>query len=131
MLFRSMKSVVLHRNLEVQPVWQKDYETFVQTLNFETKVCEPRYPFTKGKVERLVRFVKGDFLADRVFCDFTDLNWQALSWCNKQNGAALWTVYLNRFTKLYAGKNCVWFRRMPPDSISVRKERVPLMALLC
>lgn len=88
----NMKSVVLHRDLDGHPVWQKDYEAFMQTLTFETKLCKPRHPFTKGKVERLVRFVKDNFLADRVFCDFTDLNWQALEWCNKQNGTYRRTV---------------------------------------
>ena len=88
----NMKSVVLHRDLEGHPVWQKDYETFMQALAFETKLCKPRHPFTKGKVERLVRFVKDNFLADRVFCDLTDLNWQALEWCNKQNGTYRRTV---------------------------------------
>lgn len=88
----NMKSVELHRDLDGHPVWQKDYETFMQTLTFETKLCKPRHPFTKGKVERLVRFVKDNFLADRVFCDLTDLNWQALEWCNKQNGTYRRTV---------------------------------------
>ena len=88
----NMKSVVLHRDLEGHPVWQKDYETFMQALAFETKLCKPRHPFTKGKVERLVRFVKDNFLTDRVFCDLTDLNWQALEWCNKQNGTYRRTV---------------------------------------
>ena len=27
-----------------------------------------------------------------VFCDLTDLNWQALEWCNKQNGTYRRTV---------------------------------------
>ena len=127
----NMKSVVLHRDLEGHPVWQKDYETFMQALAFETKLCKPRHPFTKGKVERLVRFVKDNFLTDRVFCDLTDLNWQALEWCNKQNGTyrRLWMVRLKRFTKLYAENSCVWCRRMPSDSISVQKERSPLTAL--
>ena len=92
MLTDNMKSVVLHRDLEGHPVWQKDYESFTQVLDFETKLCKPRHPFTKGKVERLVRFVKDNFLADRVFCDLTDLNWQALEWCNKQNGIYRRTV---------------------------------------
>lgn len=82
----NMKSVVLHRDLEGRPVWQKDYETFMKTIGFETKLCKPRHPFTKGKVERLVRFVKENFLADRVFYNITDLNWHALEWCNSQNG---------------------------------------------
>ena len=63
----NMKSVILHRDLERRPVWQKDYETFMKTIGFETKLCKPRHPFTKGQVERLVRFVKENFLADRVF----------------------------------------------------------------
>ena len=82
----NMKSVILHRDLEGHPVWQKDYETFMKTIGFETKLCKPRHPFTKGAVERLIRFVKENFLSDRVFCDVTDLNWQALEWCNAQNG---------------------------------------------
>ena len=81
----NMKSVVLHRDLEGRPVWQKDYETFMKTVGFETKLCKPRHPFTKGKVERLIRFVKENFLVDRVFSNITDLNWQALDWCNRQN----------------------------------------------
>ena len=82
----NMKSVVLHRDLDGRPVWQKDYEAFMRTVGFDTKLCKPRHPFTKGAVERLIRFVKENFLSDRVFCDVTDLNWQALEWCNAQNG---------------------------------------------
>ena len=81
----NMKSVVIHRDLEGHPVWQKDYEAFMKTVGFETKLCKPRHPFTKGKVERLVRFVKENFLVDRVFSNITDLNWQALDWCGRQN----------------------------------------------
>ena len=81
----NMKSVVIRRDLEGHPVWQKDYEAFMKVLGFETKLCKPRHPFTKGKVERLIRFVKGNFLADRVFSNITDLNRQALEWCNRQN----------------------------------------------
>ena len=58
----------------------------MRTVGFETKLCKPRHPFTKGKVERLIRFVKENFLVDRVFCNVTDLNWQALEWCDRQNG---------------------------------------------
>ena len=82
----NMKSVVIRRDLEGYPVWQKDYEAFMKAVGFETKLCKPWHPFTKGKVERLVRFVKENFLVDRVFSNITDLNWQALEWCNRQNG---------------------------------------------
>lgn len=81
----NMKSVVTCRNLEGHPVWQRDYERFMQDVGFQTKLCKPRHPFTKGKVERLIRFVKDNFLADRVFADLSDLNQAAMQWCNEQN----------------------------------------------
>ena len=83
----NMKSVVLHRDFEGHPVWQKDYEAFMKTVGFQTRLCKPRHPFTKGKVERLVRFVKENFLVGRVFWNITDLNRAALEWCNRQNGS--------------------------------------------
>lgn len=81
----NMKSVVVKRDMEGHPIWQKDYESFMKAVGFQTKLCKPRHPFTKGKVERLVRFVKENFLADRVFRNISDLNWAALEWCNSQN----------------------------------------------
>ena len=82
----NMKSVVVRRDSMGQPVWQKDYESFMKTLDFKTRLCKPRHPFTKGKVERLVRFVKDNFIAGRQFLDYGDLNAEALNWCNAQNG---------------------------------------------
>lgn len=82
----NMKSVVIRRDFEGYPVWQADYESFMNTIGFRTKLCKPRHPFTKGKVERLIRFVKDNFLAGRSFRNITDLNDQALGWCEKHNG---------------------------------------------
>lgn len=81
----NMKSVVIKRDIEGKPVWQKDYESFMKTVGFRTRLCKPRHPFTKGKVERLIRFVKENFLAGRVFGTITDLNIEAINWCNRQN----------------------------------------------
>lgn len=81
----NMKSVVVRRDEEGHPVWQKDYELFMGNIGFETKLCKPRHPFTKGAVERLVRFVKDNFLPGRVFREITDLNYEALRWCQSQN----------------------------------------------
>lgn len=79
----NMKSVVLRRDEKGHPVWQKDYELFMGNIGFETKLCKPRHPFTKGAVERLVRYVKDNFIAGRVFKEITDLNYEAINWCNR------------------------------------------------
>ena len=81
----NMKSVVIRRDSEGKPIWQKDYELFMGNIGFETKLCKPRHPFTKGAVERLVRFVKNNFLPGRIFNELTDLNYEAIRWCDHQN----------------------------------------------
>lgn len=81
----NMKSVVIRRDFEGRPVWQLDYAAFMSCVGFKTRLCKPRHPFTKGKVERLVRFVKDNFLAGRAFESITQLNMQALSWCADQS----------------------------------------------
>ena len=81
----NMKSVVIGRDPEGHPIWQHDYEAFMKLAGFQTKLCKPRHPFTKGKVERLVRHVKDNFLAGKVFSHVTELNIEALRWCRSQN----------------------------------------------
>ena len=46
----NMKSVVIRRDDEGRPIWQKDYELFMGNLGFETRLCKPRHPFTKCTV---------------------------------------------------------------------------------
>lgn len=81
----NMKSVVIKRDWSGEPIWQKDYESFMSAVGFQTKLCKPRHPFTKGKVERLIRFVKENFLAGRSFWTITDLNREAMNWCYEEN----------------------------------------------
>ncbi len=81
----NMRSVVVRRNEEGHPIWQKDYELFMNNIGFDTKVCRPRHPFTKGTVERLIRFVKENFAAGRIFTEITDLNYEVMRWGDQQN----------------------------------------------
>ena len=82
----NMKSVVNGRDSEGRPLWNGEYAAFMNAAGFETRLCKPRHPFTKGAVERLVKFVKGNFMAGRVFGTITDLNFEVLAWCDRQNG---------------------------------------------
>jgi transposase len=63
------------------PIWNKRFESFAADMGFVPKVCRPRRPQTKGKVERLVDYVKDNFLPGRQFTDAADLNRQAIAWC--------------------------------------------------
>ena len=83
----NMKSVVTGRDSEGRPMWNNEYADFMATVGFETRLCKPRHPFTKGAVERLVKFVKDNFMAARTFGSITDLNYEAIRWCDRQDSA--------------------------------------------
>ena len=75
----NMKTVVDHRE-NGRAVFNKEFEDFAAQLGFIPFVCRPYRPQTKGKVERLVGFVKHNFLEGRSFTDIEDLNRQAMEW---------------------------------------------------
>ncbi len=76
-----MTSVVNGRDAGGRPVWNAQYAALMSCVGFKMRLLLPRHPYTKGKVERLVRFVKGNFLAGRSFPDLTELNAEAPRWC--------------------------------------------------
>lgn len=83
----NMKSVMNGRDSDGHPLWNHDYEAFMEAVGFKTKLCKPRHPFTKGAVERLIRFVKESFVSGRTFSNITDLNYAALRWCEEQDNS--------------------------------------------
>ena len=79
-----MKTVITHVD-NGQAVWQEGFQRFATELGFVPKVCRVRRPQTKGKVERLVQYVKKNFMPGRVFTDLDDLNVQARHWMTIAN----------------------------------------------
>ena len=81
LLYDNMKSVVLER--------RGDAIRFHPTLlelaahyRFEPRPVAPARGNEKGRVERLIRFVRSSFFAARRFRDLDDLNDQADEWCS-------------------------------------------------
>jgi transposase len=56
------------------------FDDFARHYGIAIKTHVPRRARTKGKVERMVQYVKNAFLNGRVFVDFADLNAQAQHW---------------------------------------------------
>ena len=81
LLYDNMKSVVLER--------RGDAIRFHPTLlelaahyRFEPRPVAPARGNEKGRVERLIRFIRSSFFAARRFHDLDDLNDQADEWCS-------------------------------------------------
>ena len=79
----NMKSVVISRcGNDIK--WNPKYLMFMSDLGFKTRLCKPSHAFTKGRVERYIRFVKENFVPGTAFSDLDDLNRQALEWCRRR-----------------------------------------------
>lgn len=74
-LYDNMKQVRLSPT-ELNPL----FADFARHYGFAVKTHRIRRPRTKGKVERMVHYVKDAFLNGRTFIDLADLNTQGRSW---------------------------------------------------
>lgn len=76
----NMKTVINRREAG-QVIWNTQFADFAAEMGFVPKVCKVLHPQTKGKVERLVQYVKYNFFPGREFENLEDLNVQVLQWC--------------------------------------------------
>jgi hypothetical protein len=61
-------------------IWTKDFKDFIEEQELRLYVCRRADPETKGKVENLVKFAKGNYLASRDFERVEDANAGVLAW---------------------------------------------------
>lgn len=81
----NLKTVVLGRDEHHAPVWQPSYQKLAAEFGFHPEACTPAAGNQKGAVENLVKFVKGNFLAGRVFYDDADLAAECAAWLHQVN----------------------------------------------
>ena len=85
-LYDNMKQVVIKRLLK-----QKDstlnnvFEDFAGYYGFKPVLCRPYRGQTKGKVERIVSFVRSNFMTGITYSSLANLNEKAIKWCDKVN----------------------------------------------
>ena len=81
----NMKTAVLGRDEQHQPVWNPAYQKLAVEFKFHPEACAPASGNQKGAVENLVKFVKGNFIAGRSFHDDVDLAEQCAAWLSHVN----------------------------------------------
>jgi len=65
-------------------IYTKDFKGLIDEQEFLLYVCRGADPETKGKVENLVKFVKGNFLASRDFEIVEEANSGVLKWLRRR-----------------------------------------------
>jgi transposase len=58
----------------------ESFKSYRQSRNFKLHFCRRSDPESKGKVENSVRYIKQNFLYNRVFTDIDLLNTEAMAW---------------------------------------------------
>lgn len=96
-LYDNMKQVRLSQQ-QLHPL----FLDFANHYGFTPKTHRPYRPRTKGKVERIVDYVKDNFLNGRCFAGFDDLNAQGLHWLNHTANVRLHATTKARPVDLFA-----------------------------
>jgi transposase len=79
LVYDNQTTVTLGR-LHGKPLWNPAFLDFTRHYGFEPWACRPRHKERKGKVERPFSYIEDDFLKDRTFSSWEDLNAQARVW---------------------------------------------------
>jgi len=95
--YDNMRTVVDKRE-QGRPVFNEGFKDFAQFYGFTIDPCMPAHKEAKGKVERTVRYVRGNFFYARTFKSLDDLNHQARQWADKTAN--------QRFSRLYGARIC-------------------------
>lgn len=85
LVFDNMRTVTTGRDAQQQPIWHPALLQLAAEFDFHPEACWPGAGNQKGSVESLVKWVKGNFLAGRVFADDGDLAGQCSAWLTSAN----------------------------------------------
>lgn len=79
-VYDNLKSVVKERDDQGRPVFNSRFMDFAGFYGFRPKPCLPYHAWTKGKVERPVRYIRENFWQGLEWSSVENLNHQAAVW---------------------------------------------------
>lgn len=85
-VYDNMKQVVIKRMIKQESKYNPLFEDFAGFYGFKIVLCRPYRPETKGKIERTIQYVENNFFMGLKPENLSEVNNQALAWCNKING---------------------------------------------
>ena len=87
-LYDNMKTVILNRDVygKGKHRLHQSFYDFAKHYGFVPRICQPYSPQTKGKVERLISYIRhifyNPFIAGKDFINLDILNLAAINWLN-------------------------------------------------
>jgi transposase len=118
-LHDNLKTAVLGRAADGSIHWHPQYLDFAAYYGFTPRACQPYRAQTKGKVERDIRYLRGNFWPGLAVVDLADLNAQARAWLDEvANVRVHGTTGVSPFSRLPA-EGLLPLRGKPPYDTSV------------
>ena len=68
-------------------IYTYEFEKFRQECGLEVYMCRGADPESKGKIENTVKYIKGNFLENRLYVDDSILNQSCLEWLERTGNA--------------------------------------------
>lgn len=122
-LFDNIRTIVMKRKY---PSSESDFHPvfidFRDHYGFIFRLCRPYRAKTKGKIERVVHYVKHNFLYGKTFNSFEDLNREAIQWLQKVNNREHGTTHEIPSIR-FLSENLTPFKSFPVYHIVCRYDR--------
>lgn len=64
-------------------IYTKEFNNYINKRKFKVYMCRKADPETKGKIENVVRFVKGNFARHRIFYNLEKWNEDCIKWLER------------------------------------------------
>lgn len=68
-------------------IYTEDFQSYINLMHFKTRLCRAYDPESKGKVESVVKYVKGNFADHRLFIDIDSFNEDCIKWLLRTGNA--------------------------------------------
>jgi transposase len=103
--------------------WNPLFLDFVSHYGIIPKTHRIRRPRTKGKIERMIDYIKDNFLNGRSFADLDDLNLQGINWLNNTANVRIHATTKQRPIDLFVKENLIAYSSAPIYRLSERALR--------
>ena len=130
-LYDNMKTVVIKRDKygKGEHGYQKTFLDFAKHYGFKPKLCRPKRPQTKGKVERSIQYIQKSFyyplITLKPSIDRSSLNYEAIKWLKETANIRFLKERKMRVDELYA-QEAEKLRVIPPNyRLSIPAKDVP------
>ena len=101
------------------PTLNRGYAELERHYGFVADPAKVGTPTHKGKVERLVPVVRGQFLAGRDFRDIEEANEKALIWCKEQIGMQLHGTTKRRPFEVFQKEEAPRLKTLPSEAFDI------------